>query len=175
MDIKDTIYIGQIAKLHGYKGGVSLYMDVSNPKEYVDIQSLYIDLEGILTPFFIDSFKLKNKGFVAVKFQEIDTDEGAKKLLKKNVYLRKDQFIEVDDSSFYNREIIGFDVVDIRKGSIGKVSDLIDNKSNPLILITFKGKEILLPHNESFILNVDRKMKIVKVDAPEGLIDLYLE
>ena len=175
MDIKDTIYIGQIAKLHGYKGGVSLYMDVSNPKEYIDIQSLYIDLEGILTPFFIDSFKLKNKGFVAVKFQEIDTDEGAKKLLKKNVYLRKDQFIEVDDNSFYNREIIGFDVLDVSKGNIGKVSELIDDKSNPLILIMHKGKEILLPHNESFILNVDRKMKIVNVDAPEGLIDLYLE
>ena len=175
MDIKDTIYIGQIAKLHGYKGGVSLYMDVSNPEDYLDIQSLYINLEGILTPFFIDSFKLKNKGFVAVKFQGLNTEEEAKKLLKQNVYLQKDQFKEVDDSSNFNREIIGFDVLDAKKGGIGKVTDLIDNESNPLILITYKGKEILLPHNEDLILNVDRKMKLLKVDAPEGLIDLYLE
>ena len=176
MDIKDTIYIGQIAKLHGYKGGVSLYMDVSNPEEYAAIQSVYIDLEGILTPFFVGSFKLKNKGFVAVKFQGVDSDEEAKKLLKRDVYIQKELFIEdVDDSSNFNREIIGFDVCDVKEGAIGCVTDFVDHKSNPLIRIEFKGKEVLLPHNDGIILNVDRKNKILHVSAPEGLIDLYLE
>jgi 16S rRNA processing protein RimM len=55
MDLKDSIYIGQIAKLHGYKGGVSLFLDVTHPEEYIDTETLFVDVEGILTPFFIES------------------------------------------------------------------------------------------------------------------------
>ena len=59
MDLKDSIYIGQIAKLHGYKGGVSLFLDVSHPDEYKDIESFFVDIDGILTPFFVESFPVE--------------------------------------------------------------------------------------------------------------------
>ena len=59
MDLKDSIYIGQIAKLHGYKGGVSLFLDVTHPEEYMDMESFFIEIDGILTPFFVESGLLK--------------------------------------------------------------------------------------------------------------------
>ena len=174
MDLKDSIYIGQIAKLHGYKGGVSLFLDVTHPEEYMDMESFFIEIDGILTPFFVESFKLKNKGFAAVKFQGINTEQEAKSLLKKKVFIPETELRELDESNFYDHEVIGYEVEDVVKGEIGKVTAIADLKQNPLLVIEFKDKEILLPIFEGLIVNVDRKLKRLKVKAPDGLIDLYL-
>ena len=174
MDLKDSIYIGQIAKLHGYKGGVSLFLDVTHPEEYMDMESFFIEIDGILTPFFVESFKLKNKGFAAVKFQGIDSEQEAKALLKKKVFIPETELRELDESNFYDHEVIGFEVEDVVKGEIGKVTAIADLKQNPLLVIEFKDKEILLPIFDGLIVEVDRKLKRLKVKAPDGLIDLYL-
>lgn len=174
MDLKDSIYIGQIAKLHGYKGGVSLFLDVTHPEEYKDIESFFIEMNGILTPFFIESFKLKNKGFAAIKFQGVDTELDAKSLLKKKVYIPETELKELDHEGFYDHEVIGYEVEDNIKGYIGKVSGVADLKLNPLLIIDFNDKEILLPIFDELIVHVDRNLRRLKVQAPEGLIDLYL-
>ena len=174
MDLKDSIYIGQIAKLHGYKGGVSLFLDVTHPEEYMDMESFFIEIDGILTPFFVESFKLKNKGFAAVKFQGIDSEQEARSLLKKKVFIPETELRELDESNFYDHEVIGYEVEDVVKGEIGKVTAIADLKQNPLLVIEFKDKEILLPICEGLIVKVDRKLKRLKVKAPDGLIDLYL-
>ena len=174
MDLKDSIYIGQIAKLHGYKGGVSLFLDVTHPEEYMDMESFFVEIDGILTPFFVESFKLKNKGFAAVKFQGVDSEQEAKSLLKKKVFIPESELKELDESNFYDHEVIGYEVEDVVKGGIGKVTAIADLKQNPLLVIEFKEKEILLPIFEGLIVKVDRKLKRLKVKAPDGLIDLYL-
>jgi len=174
MDLKDSIYIGQIAKLHGYKGGVSLFLDVTHPEEYMDMESFFIEIDGILTPFFVESLKLKNKGFAAVKFQGIDSEQEARSLLKKKVFIPESELRELDESNFYDHEVIGYEVEDVVKGEIGKVTAIANLKRNPLLVIEFKDKEILLPIFEGLIVNVDRKLKRLKVKAPDGLIDLYL-
>jgi len=43
-----------------------------------------------------------------------------------------------------------------------------------LFEINRNGKEILIPVNDHFILKVDRTSKIIYLDVPEGLIELYL-
>ena len=174
MDLKDSIYIGQIAKLHGYKGGVSLFLDVTHPEEYMDMDSFFIQIDGILTPFFVESFKLKNKGFAAVKFQGVDSEQQARSLLKKKVFIPETELRELDESNFYDHEVIGYEVEDVVKGEIGKVTAIADLKQNPLLVIEFKDKEILLPIFDGLIVKVDRKLKRLKVKAPDGLIDLYL-
>lgn len=174
MDLKDSIYIGQIVKLHGYKGGVSLFLDVTHPEEYMDMESFFIEIDGILTPFFVESFKLKNKGFAAVKFQGVDSEQEARSLLKKKVFIPETELRELDESNFYDHEVIGFEVEDVVKGEIGKVTAIADLKQNPLLVIEFKDKEILLPIFDGLIVKVDRKLKRLKVKAPDGLIDLYL-
>ncbi len=68
MDKADCFHLGYVAKLHGFKGEVSLFLDVTNPSDYEKLENVFIDINGHLTPFFIQSFKLKNHPFAAVKF-----------------------------------------------------------------------------------------------------------
>lgn len=174
MNFEGYFYLGKIAKLHGYKGEVSLFLDVTNPSDYNKLERVFVDVDGVLIPFFVDQLKPKNKGFVAVKFQDVNEEIAAKKLLKKSIYLPEDELAELSDTSFYDHEISGFKVYDQIKGFIGIVDTVIDLTSNPLLRIEFNTNEILVPIFDGLIKNVDRDKKELHIQAPDGLIDLYI-
>lgn len=174
MNFEGYFYLGKIAKLHGYKGEVSLFLDVTNPSDYNQLERVFVDVDGVLVPFFIDLLKLKNKGFVAVKFQDVNDESAAKKLLKKSIYLPESELSVLPETNFYDHEISGYKVYDQVKGYIGIADTVIDLKSNPLLRIEFNKKEILIPIFDGIISKVDRSKKELHIQAPEGLIDLYI-
>jgi 16S rRNA processing protein RimM len=171
----DCFHLGYIAKLHGFKGEVSLFLDVTNPEDYASLDAIFIDLNDQLTPFFIDSIKLKNKGFAALKLEGIDTESDARKLLRKSVYLPEQVLAELSGTNFYDHEVIGFTIIDKRFGKVGQLEQIIDFKSNPLLQIDANGKEVLIPLQKDTVLKVDRAKKELHVQSPEGLIEIYLD
>jgi len=174
MNIADCFHLGYVAKLHGFKGEVSLFLDVTNPEDYVSLDALFIELNGQLTPFFLESFKLKNKGFAAAKFEGITTENDARLLLRKNIYLPASILPELKGTNFYDHEIVEFDVKDSVHGLIGKVVQVIDLSANPLLQIDKDGIEILVPLRDGVVLDVDRKTKTLTIETPPGLVELYL-
>jgi len=87
MNKADCFHLGYVAKLHGFKGEVSLFLDVTNPEDYETLDAVFIEINGQLSPFFVESFKLKNKGFAAVKFEGVNTENDARIILRKNLFL----------------------------------------------------------------------------------------
>ena len=175
MQHKDCFQLGYIAKLHGFKGEVSLFLDVTNPADYETLDALFIDINGQLTPFFVESFTLKNKGFASVKFEGVTTENDAKVLLRKNCYLPLTILPKLDDKHFYDHEIEGYKVVDTQFGEAGIVEQVIDLSANPLLQIMHQEKEILIPFIPNLIEKVDRLTKTLYINAPAGLIEMYLE
>ncbi|HLU87135.1 MAG TPA: ribosome maturation factor RimM [Taishania sp.] len=174
MNKADCFHLGYVAKLHGFKGEVSLFLDVTNPEDYATLDAVFIEINGQLTPFFIESLKLKNKGFAAVKFEGVNTENDARILLRKNVYLPASILPELGDKNFYDHEIVDFQVEDTQYGNIGKVVQVIDLSANPLLQVDKDGIEILIPIQNDAIVNINRKTKTLTVNTPPGLVELYL-
>lgn len=174
MQQSDCFQLGYIAKLHGFKGEVSLFLDVTNPEDYASLDAFFIEINGHLTPFFVESFQLKNKGFAAVKLEGVNTENDAKVLLRKSCYLPLSVLPELDDKHFYDHEVVGFTVIDSASGNIGRLEQVIDLSVNPLLQIIKDEKEILVPFVEGLVQRVDRNEKTLYITAPEGLIDMYL-
>ncbi len=70
--------------------------------------------------------------------------------------------------------MIGFSVIDKTRGKIGDIRKIFEYPSQAVIQVFFNKKEILIPINPHVILQVDREKKEIQIDAPEGLIELYL-
>ncbi len=174
MQQSDCFQLGYIAKLHGFKGEVSLFLDVTNPDDYASLDAFYIEINQQLTPFFVESFQLKNKGFAAVKLEGVNTENDAKVLLRKSCYLPISLLPELDDMHFYDHEVIGFKVIDKLYGEAGILEQVIDLSVNPLLQIMKNDKEVLVPFVEGLIQLVDRKNKTLHILAPAGLIEMYL-
>jgi 16S rRNA processing protein RimM len=174
MNKADCFHLGYVAKLHGYKGEVSLFLDVTNPEDYTGLDAVYIELGGQLTPFFIENFKLKNKGYAAVKFEGVDTENDARILLRKSLFLPSEILPELSGTEFYDHEVIGFQVKDSSFGPVGVIENVIDLQANPLLQIMNGEKEVLIPLLKDLVQEIDRKKKIMVIKAPEGLIEMYL-
>ena len=75
---------------------------------------------------------------------------------------------------FYYHEVNGFQVEDIRHGKIGEIEYINDQTPQHLFVINSNDKEVLIPINDDFILELDRINKTIKMDLPEGLLKIYI-
>jgi 16S rRNA processing protein RimM len=172
---EDCFRLGSVARLHGYKGEVSIFLDVTDPQEFKNLESVFVEIDGKLVPFFLEHLYLRNKGFAVAKFETIDSDKRAVSLIKCGLFLPLDLLPEKEGNDFYNFEIENFKVIDENYGEVGTVKQIIDNKVNPIIQIDSNGKEVLIPKQDQFIKEIDWDNEIIHIIAPEGLIEMYLQ
>ena len=174
MNKADCYHLGYIAKLHGFKGEVSFFLDVTNPLEYENLDKIFVDINGFLTPFFIKSLTLRPKSQATLKIDGINSDKEAQQILKRSVYLPLVDLPQLSGKNFYDHEVVGFDLIDLTFGKVGVIQQIIDLPVNPLIQVDASGKEVLIPFVKDLIQEVKRNEKQLIVKAPEGLIAIYL-
>lgn len=170
---KDYFFLGSVTRLHGYDGMLQLFLDVDNPEAYESLQMVFININQGLVPHFIETSSLKNNKLI-VRFQDVDSVEKAHRLVSKELYLPLSALPKLSGNKFYFHEVIGFHVEDKVFGELGEVSDILDYPSQALMQVFHEGKEVLIPLNDPVILKVDRAQRKLFIEAPEGLIDMYL-
>lgn len=173
MEIKDCFTLGKITKPFGLKGEVIFFLDVDEPTDYADLDSVFVDVKNQLVPYFIESIRI-NGNKATVKFEDLTTEE-AVALVGCDLYLPLDLLPKLTGKKFYFHEVINFTVVDSEKGDIGKIASVIDYPAQPLFQIMNNGTEILIPVIDQVIDAVDRDEQTIHITAPAGLIDMYME
>jgi|SRR5690606_26612559 len=171
---EECFYLGKIVRKYSFKGEVLIKLDTDEPELYTELESVFVDFNNNLIPFFIEQSGLHKSTLLRVRFEDVDTEEKADEIIGLEVYLPLSFLPELDDDQFYFHEIIGFTAEDVNFGKIGLVTGVNDSASQALFEIERDGKQILIPINDDFIKKVDKKNKILLLDTPEGLIDLYL-
>jgi len=175
MTKEECFFLGKIVKKYSFKGELLIKLDTDEPKLYEKLDSVFIELSGNFIPFFIENSQLHKSELLRVKFEDVDTEADADALIKSECFLPLATLPKLDDDKFYFHEIIGFKVEDKNFGNVGVIKGVNDTTAQSLFEIDRNGIEILIPMNDEFIEKVDKKNKIIFVETPEGLIDLYLE
>lgn len=166
--------LGYFTKLHGYKGELTAYLDTDDWADYEDVESVFLEVKGQLVPYFIETLEYKTNKTVKVKLEGIDSEDLAKSLVRAKIFIKKEEISEQDETRLELRSIIGFEAIDAEKGNIGRIQEILELAGNPQLQINFEGKIILLPLHEDFITEINKIEKKVFIEAPEGLIDLYI-
>ncbi len=172
MKQEECYRLGNITKPFGYKGQMVFFLDVDSPEDYADLDSAFVEIKGNLVPYFFKVDKI-NGNKAIVTFEDITPDE-AHALAGHDLYLPLDLLPELTGNQFYYHEVTGFKVIDSEHGDIGTIQTIIDYPAQPLFQIMKNGTEILIPVIDPVIKKVDREQKTIYIEAPNGLIDLYL-
>lgn len=167
-------YLGKITKLFGLKGEVIFFFDVDDIYEYEQLQSVYIELNNDKVPFRLDSLTIKSHNQAIVRIGGVKDTNSATFYINKNLFLPVSSLPKLSGNKFYFHEIIGFSVIDKVKGNIGIVDHVNDQTAQSLLIIMNGEKEILFPLVDDLISKIDRKNKILYINSPEGLLDIYL-
>ncbi len=135
------------------------------------MESVFLEQQGKLVPFFIDTIQI-NKTKALVKFEDLDTLDDGKSIVKSKLFLPLSSLPELDDGQYYFHDLVNCEVFE-NETKLGVIKEVIDLNGNQLINIDSNGKEILIPLKEEILTSVDTKAKRIKVKLPEGLLDIY--
>ncbi|MEQ9465980.1 MAG: ribosome maturation factor RimM [Ekhidna sp.] len=167
----DCYQLGEVIKTHGLNGEVGISLDVDFPDEYQNLESVFLEQQGKLVPFFIETIQV-NGNRALVKFEDINSLEDAKPLIKSDIYLPLTFLPKLEDGQYYFHELVGCDVFE-KEDRLGVIREIIDLNGNQLISLDAAGKEILIPLKDEILSVVDIPNKKVSVVLPEGLLDIY--
>ncbi len=171
---QECFYLGKIVSKYSFKGEVLVKLDSDDPELYESMESVFVSLRDSLVPFFIEQSRLHKSSLLRIKFEDVDSEEEADRIMGSELYLPLEFLPPLEGNKFYFHEVIGFTVIDQNFGTVGVITSINDTTNQALFVIDYKGTEILIPINDEFLTKVDRETKTIEVSTPEGLIELYL-
>jgi 16S rRNA processing protein RimM len=165
--------IGFISKPHGFNGELIFAIRDGEAEDYNNVKFFFIELEGKPVPFFVEEIKT-HRNDILVKLEDINTEADAKKLTGKKIYAEaSDANLSAGGETDWT-SLIGYEVFEIAYGSLGKLKGIEEYPQQVIAHCMVNGKEVLFPLNEDFISEIDTEKRELRLDLPEGLLDVYL-
>lgn len=139
------------------------------------LESIFIEIDEQLVPFFIAEIDYINEETAIVGFDDIEDENKVKEFIGCRLYLPNELMPEDIDTGSALQYIIGFSVIDSNYGEIGTIKDILQYSYNQILQVFKGGNEILIPVSEEIIDEINIEKKIVKISAPEGLIEVNIK
>lgn len=168
----DVYKIGTLTRTHGVRGEVA-FQFTDDVWDRVEADYLFLRLDGLLVPFFLEEWRFRSDSVALLKFEDIDNADAASRLVGADVCFPKELTpTDVDEEELTWKHFIGFEVLQ-EEQKLGTMSSVLDQTANVLLVIeTTEGKELLIPAHEDFILSADHRQRRLLVDIPEELLTL---
>ena len=174
MTKEECFYLGTIVSKFSFKGEVLAKLDTDTPQDYINLESVFVLQGNKLVPFFIENAQLQKSSLLRIRFEDIESESDADMLIKKELYLPLSFLPDLDDNQFYYHEVIGFTVKEQSGKKIGILKSVNDQTPQALFeILDNKERIILVPIHDDFIAEVDKESSELKLNLPDGLLDIY--
>ncbi|MEQ8810246.1 MAG: ribosome maturation factor RimM [Imperialibacter sp.] len=167
MDIDSCYQIGYVIKRHGLKGDVKVHLDSPLPKK---LESIFVEIDNRLVPFFIEAISVL-EDLAIIKLEEVDNPDQASKLNKCKVFISNTYKPKSNGDEFETSDLVGFSVYS-NSENLGTISSINNHALNPLLVVVNNQKEMLIPISDYFIKGIDHTLKRVKVELPDGFVEI---
>lgn len=171
--MKNYCSIGKLVATFGVHGELILKHHLGKKTSLKGLETLFIeDKKDELLPYFIESVKIKSDDELYIKVEGLTSKEAAQKIVQKQVWLVEEEFHKYAGKSA-PISLLGFHMVQDEQ-DLGEILEVIEQPHQLLCRIDWKGKEALIPLHEETLIKVDKKKKLVMVNLPEGLLDVFI-
>ncbi len=170
---KQTLYfLGTLVKTRGIEGACIMALNSIRSEDLPEIESVFIEINGLLVPFFIGHLATTGESSILIKFDDIDSKAKASEFVGCNIYIPADKVNISDDLFSDSRNFIGYEITDSKHGYIGKITDILDIRDNPLFEVRAGNNECMIPVNKNIIKEINHTKKVIITDIPDGLLNI---
>ncbi len=168
MKNEDCLPFGHIGKTRGLKGELKfiLNQDLDVPET---IMLLYIQVGSSMIPYPVQDIKYQEKGGY-IHFAGIYSQEEAQPLVGRQIFISKDILPE---KQFTYKDLISYIVFDEQTGMLGELEQVEHFPQQWIGKIDFNGTEVLVPLNETTVVEINDAEKKLILNLPEGLLEIY--
>jgi 16S rRNA processing protein RimM len=170
--LEEPVHIGKIIKPHSYLGFVKVAFLFSGLEDALAKGAyLYVLQNKKPVPYFIEEIQWPDEKTALIKLADISDDKLAARLRDKEIVLPADMIGDAEEEEPEGAALIGFKVEDMEGNPLGEITDIIEGPQN-LLQAVYRGRQYFIPLHPDLVKKVLVRKKLVKVDLPEGLVDL---
>ena len=159
--------VGTLTKTHGV-GGELNFAFTDDVWDRVDADHLFVVIDGLAVPFFIEEYRFRSDTTAIIKFEDIDDEPAARELVGCEVRLERALLPDDEEAAYSWSEFIGLTINDI-----GTITAVDDSTENVLFSVgTPDGREHLIPAAEEWIADIDWQKRHITMTIPDGLLEL---
>ena len=150
--MEEYLKIGAVISTHALRGGVKVFPTTEDVRRYDDLNQVYVEAPSGKECLRVERVRYF-KNLVIVKFRDLDRIEDVERLVKKDLFVSRQDAIPLGENEFFICDVIGLSVV-TDDNDVYIVSKKEDPKS-----------ELLLPATKEVIL---------KISPPDGIMTVHL-
>ena len=158
--------IAQILKSNGRDGELLMSFVGIAPEDIDTREPVFIEFDGLPVPFYFESFTPRGNSRALVRLTGVHNLTDADELAGAILYAEDDLYEDEE------QDLTGWTVLDADGTKAGTVTAHEDIPGNPCIWVETGHGECLLPLREELVLDVDETEKTLRMEIPEGLLDL---
>lgn len=169
--MEDLVAIAKVAKPHGIRGEVSANILTDFPERFEALETVIALLsDGSRRDLKVEKFRFQNDR-VLLKFGGFDSMDSAETLRNAEICIHESEAVALEEGEFYDWQLEGCLVETIDGEKLGAVKELMRTGATEILVVTGAEKEFLIPFAEAICTEIDIENKLIRVDAPEGLLD----
>lgn len=171
IDTGEFVLLGKVSKPHGIRGEIKIYPYSGQPENFHAYREVFIaqSSKRELVRYAIEKCRVQGK-LALLKLAGCSTRLDAEELVGSEIWLRREDLPEPDDTEYYWLDLEDKKVVTEDGRELGKVTAIFDTGAHDIITVTGNGREYLIPVHESFVVRVDENEIVLRL--PPGLLDI---
>ena len=170
--MEDMFRVGVISSVHGVRGEVKVFPTTDDPARFKELEEVTLDTGKEFITLKIQGVKFF-KQMVILKFEGYDHIEDIEKYKGKDLWIRRDQAVKLEEGEYFIADLIGLAVKAEDGQSLGRLKDVLKTGANDVYVVEMdSGKELLIPVIPDCIIKVDLDSGEVIVHLLDGLLDL---
>jgi 16S rRNA processing protein RimM len=171
MDSTDLVVIAKLVRPRGLRGEIIGDLLTDFPERFDDLKRVAIVYPtGKTAEIEIEKFWFQ-KNRIVLKFVGFDSVEAAETLRGGEICVTETEAVELEDDEFFDWELVDCSVETVEGERIGTVREVMRTGGTEILVVAGDTKEYLIPFAETICTDVDIVKKLIKIDAPEGLLD----
>ena len=168
------VELGRVHKPHGLKGELCIDMYADSPFLFEGLRRVYLRLPAKKPkPCILEAWR-PHQGRALILVDRCQGRDQAESWRGAEVLVRERDLPPVDQDRMLPDKLLGLPVRDVRGEDVGVLEDIQDIAGQEVWIIRdTAGHEILLPAVEQFVIDIDLDTGLIRIDPPEGLLELY--
>jgi len=164
--------VGRIARPHGLRGHVAVYPETDFVEErFAKGATVWTRSGAGQEQLTIASLRLQN-GRPIVAFEGFERIEDAERLVGFELRVPETALRPLPAGAYYEHQLVGC-VVETASGDVvGEVAKVEGGAGASRLVMNGPRGEILIPLAVDICVDIDVAKKRIRIDAPEGLLDL---
>lgn len=164
----EKIKIGRIVNAVALRGEVKVYNYSGYKERYEELDRIIVEGKA----YEIEKVRYQQQ-MVILKLAGVNDRNAAEAMKNKDVFITEEDLQELPEDTFYIRDLIGLEVLDVETGeAIGRLKDVLQPSNQDVYVVKRpEGSDVLIPAVSEFVKEVNVKEGFVKVHLIEGMIE----